>query len=178
MLPVGCVVRYWSNGPARATVGNWGRVCWSSVGGSWCPPGGPWSRRRVSCLLSAWRPPVGAVGRPGAVVPPVLCAGRAGLCGGLCCCDGLLCCCRCCAPGRLLGAAADRWRVSWPVCRGPAMVQRGRGCLRAASAAMDRGGRGLLSYCGVLLPFGSLPQPHSTFSGGLEGDLAQIHARG
>lgn len=69
----------------------------------------------------------------------------------------------CCAavdavpPGRLLWAAADRWRVSWPVCRGPAMVQRGRGCLRAASAAMDRGGRGLLACVGSRSRSGFFP---------------------
>lgn len=69
----------------------------------------------------------------------------------------------CCAavdagpPGRLLGAAADRWRVSWPVCGGPAMVQRGRGCLRAASAAMDRGGRGLLACVGSRFRSGFFP---------------------
>lgn len=83
-----------------------------------------------------------------------------------------------CSVGGLLGAAADRWRVSCLVCCGPAMIQRGRGCLRAASAAMDRAGRGLLSCCGVLSPFVSLPQVHSTFPGCLEGDFGRWSAMG
>ena len=154
----------WSAGPAWAAPGALlaGRDP-VVVLAACCPPGGLlwalWAVLVPWCLPSSVQVVRGCVAVPAAVV--VCCAAV----------DAV-------PPGRLLGAAADRWRVSWPVCRGPAMVQRGRGCLRAASAAMDRAGRGLLSYCGALLPFGSLPQLHSTFSGGLEGDLAQIRARG
>lgn len=139
VLPVGCVVLCRSSCPA------------------WARGGRPDGLSAVMGVYSSKAAQAASCGRPGAVVLPSSVQVVQG------CVAVSVAVAVCCAAvdavplGRLLSAAADRWRVSWPVCRDPAMVQRGRGGLRAASAVMDRGGRGLLACVGSRSRSGFFP---------------------
>ena len=140
-----------------------------SAGPAWAAPGALLAGRDPVVVLAACCPPGGLLWALWAVLVPwgLLPSVRA-VRGCVAVSAAVVACCAAVdavPPGRLLGAAADRWRVSWPVCCGPAMVQRGRGGLRLSLLPWIAAGAGSPPAVGSCPCSGFFPNCIARFRG-------------
>ena len=134
-----------------------------AAGPAWAAPGALLAGRGPVVVLVACCPPGGLLWALWAVlVPWCLPSSVQAVRGCVAVSAAVVVCCAAVdavPPGRLLGAAADRWRVSWPVCCGPAMVQRGRGGLRLSLLPWIAAGAGSPPAVGPASARASSPSP-------------------